>query len=1550
MSGFNSYQDLGYLPLQDHAHGQDGTPLHARQMMAAGRISKLDDISVAGTADGLVTEYAKDYGLGTLGDVHPWLFWQTRERSVRGMGSYAQTFASLSVDADGYYGTIGAQPIRTWEFKNDTRYRMLDPSWPAGISHVPKGAILTTMPGTEEAEQAELALWADPRIVAPNTNGPGECGTLVVDLQPTHEFCMDGSERPGIGGRHARIQSLMRVVPVEPGSSFAGLGGEGNTLALNFTTSGVDNIPNYGAFFALVEGGSAGPTRPSGPTTGPIRTGGGGGQNTGIPPGTVAGASLAGDRAVGSGAFGGDDAGSSNSEEEGRTVRGFGAFARNFEGELGIGLMANLGGYGPIHAGAKGDKHNHGNDRDGHPINAGHVSTNAYFFQDQDRDAPIAFEGDYPHPASLPIPAKAHLSYDALSTHQFRGGNKEGYWRLWCETPDVTPPEVPPTYPPTGGGDPPKVPGPTTGQPPKVPGGGGGPVPGGGTPGGGSGPGPGGGGGPKKPTGPITPNPGGKRFPGRPGTGPVKPGGPATGGGPAPGGGTPGPTTGGSGGQPSVPCKVPPGTPAIHAGTRTGGNGGPGGTGATRTGGQNPTRTGQGSGPVRPGPAGPIRPGGSGGGPIRPGGNPAGRPGGGGPIRPGGATANTIRSNAALPPSGAALSQLNAIPIGLTGGAGGGGTTQVDPRQDLGRWSGMNVLLNTPHQVPGVNERIGTATREEVALYSIFRPMAQGFAAVQFRPQLTVNGYPNFEHNPQMPAPMYFQDEEVRPQVLTMRAFGAQSSSSGEWAHVENPSLSRARGGTGDGGVIFSPPRFELSDYYGIGADVMDVDDLTSDQATTAYVLASPGVSYALGKPTSTGALQANAVTISQETGTTGEPLVIQHNAVEVLRAANIGTETITAIGGTTGITIPVGTSGERAAAPTAGMLRINTSGGAHVVEFYEANGAAWTSLAAGGGSGATITAGTMAGRGLASGNGVYEEITLGTNLSMSGTTLNAASGSGASIAQGTIAGRGGASGSGVYEEIAAGSGLSFTTTTLAVVDRALTGDVTASGITMATASILARTTASAGAVEEITIGTGLAMAAGVLSATGGAAEWGSITGTLSAQTDLQSELDAKADAGLATASGITIATSRMLGRTTAATGALEEITVGSGLTFSAGTLALDTITASDVSSVASGTILGRSTAGTGAAEGITPGAGFTLSGLALTYAAPSDSITYDMMQDTSGTDVLLGRETASGGTVEEIACTSGARTLLATAVLRGDMVYSNSDGNWDILSGTGAGGRAILTISGAAADVIPYYTSGTAMTTATFNALGRAVVGAGSTEAAQKAIGFAHEEASLFWADFISGSVTANGLTNNNSGSGAGTRQMWEFVTNASNSQGVLELGTGTTATGFCSVNTGNNAIHTSNSAIDFMVRVQMWTISAAADEYTVNAGLANDVTSTGRGASEITFRYDRVAHGANWQCVTRASSTETVTDSGVAVTASATGANMQVLRFVMNEAGTSVDFTIDGADVATNTTNIPNARLGYGIEIEASAYTSSEPRVGIDYMRCALERATAR
>jgi len=77
-----------------------------------------------------------------------------------------------------------------------------------------------------------------------------------------------------------------------------------------------------------------------------------------------------------------------------------------------------------------------------------------------------------------------------------------------------------------------------------------------------------------------------------------------------------------------------------------------------------------------------------------------------------------------------------------------------------------------------------------------------------------------------------------------------------------------------------------------------------------------------------------------------------------------------------------------------------------------------------------TMTTNKLLGRGTAA-DGAVEEITLGTNLALSGTTLNA---SGATVsAASRLLGRGSASGAGVQEEITLGTNLSMSGTTLNV-------------------------------------------------------------------------------------------------------------------------------------------------------------------------------------------------------------------------------------------------------------------------------------------------------------------------------------------------------------------------------------------------------------------------------------------------------------------------------------------------------------------------------------
>jgi hypothetical protein len=62
------------------------------------------------------------------------------------------------------------------------------------------------------------------------------------------------------------------------------------------------------------------------------------------------------------------------------------------------------------------------------------------------------------------------------------------------------------------------------------------------------------------------------------------------------------------------------------------------------------------------------------------------------------------------------------------------------------------------------------------------------------------------------------------------------------------------------------------------------------------------------------------------------------------------------------------------------------------------------------------------------------------------------------------------------------GNGTSAFTAAVSGTDYVIPGSVTTSGLTMVTATILGRTTAATGAIEEITVGTGLTISAGVLS------------------------------------------------------------------------------------------------------------------------------------------------------------------------------------------------------------------------------------------------------------------------------------------------------------------------------------------------------------------------------------------------------------------------------------------------------------------------------------
>jgi hypothetical protein len=152
-----------------------------------------------------------------------------------------------------------------------------------------------------------------------------------------------------------------------------------------------------------------------------------------------------------------------------------------------------------------------------------------------------------------------------------------------------------------------------------------------------------------------------------------------------------------------------------------------------------------------------------------------------------------------------------------------------------------------------------------------------------------------------------------------------------------------------------------------------------------------------------------------------------------------------------------------------------------------------------------------------------------------------------------------------------------------------------------------------------------------------------------------------KVSTGAITGSGLTMATSRLLGRTTASSGAVEEISVGTGLTLSGGTLSA----APNVQSVSS-------------AATVTPTASndlvkITAQAVALTLAAPTGS-------PVEGQALMI--RIKDNGTARAITWTSGTNgyraigvTLPTTTVLSKTtyvgLIYNSDDSRWDAIGVT---------------------------------------------------------------------------------------------------------------------------------------------------------------------------------------------------------------------------------------------------------------------------------------
>lgn len=207
------------------------------------------------------------------------------------------------------------------------------------------------------------------------------------------------------------------------------------------------------------------------------------------------------------------------------------------------------------------------------------------------------------------------------------------------------------------------------------------------------------------------------------------------------------------------------------------------------------------------------------------------------------------------------------------------------------------------------------------------------------------------------------------------------------------------------------------------------------------------------------------------------------------------------------------------------------------------------------------------------------------------------------------------------------------------------------------------------------------------------------------------------------------------------------------------------------------------------------------------------------------------------------------------------------------------------------------------------------------------------------------------NDLVVNATGTGSGAGMV---ATPSANRPGIVTLQTGSTATGRTSfyTNSGLNTIELGGGAATLATDLFVPSLSNGTDRFAFLFGFY-DATTMNQ-TDGVYFLYDEggvstgSAASANWQCVTVSNSSRTFTTTSTAVSST----DFQRLSIEVNAAGTSVDFKIDGATVATHTTNIPtgNSRIvTYGYQLIKSIGTNSRT-VRVDWTYGKINFTTGR
>lgn len=263
--------------------------------------------------------------------------------------------------------------------------------------------------------------------------------------------------------------------------------------------------------------------------------------------------------------------------------------------------------------------------------------------------------------------------------------------------------------------------------------------------------------------------------------------------------------------------------------------------------------------------------------------------------------------------------------------------------------------------------------------------------------------------------------------------------------------------------------------------------------------------------------------------------------------------------------------------------------------------------------------------------------------------------------------------------------------------------------------------------------------------------------------------------------------------------------------------------------------------------------------------------------------------------------------------------------------------------------------TDATAITKARLNLLGNptAQVAAGAITARELSSSILPVDPSaqaLIYDDFL-----INGGTSNIIGAynwktiASGTSAAVSATTGTATHPGIITLTKGQTANGYSFIRGASGAESIIKGGgeviVEWLVKTADY-IGDASDNYILYAGLANGAANGNEPTSGVYFSYNYNVSSGVWVGKTALASAYTSVVSAV----SAAVDSWYKLKAVINAAGTSVEFFINGTSIGTSSTNLPTAALTPICGINNTAATARSITYYADYVKVVQTLTTAR